>query len=325
MTINERFWTKKRVLVTGGAGFVGRWLCKKLQQAGAEIHLLDLAAYKQSDPSLVFHHANLCDVATTRQMIADLRPTIIIHLAGQPGVASSHANPVGAFESNVTAAFNLLEVCRQVNCADAIVAVSSNHVYGEQHVMPTDESAPLNGHGMYAATKLASDVLARAFGKDHGLPVGIARITNSYGGEDHHVSHIATATILSALRNESPVIKQSGRDRKGYSYIKDTVDGIFAIAEGVAGNPALYGEAFNIVPDESIAVIDLVRLILKTTGANCEPQVLQPNAPYEEEFLSNGKAAKELSWRPQYSYRNGLAETVEWYRKHSDSETRHKA
>ena len=103
--------------------------------------------------------------------------------------------------------------------------------YGEQTTMPTSEDASLNGHGMYAATKLASDVLARAFGKSHGLPVGIARITNSYGGDDHHITHIVTATILSALKNESPIIKQSGRDRKGYSYIKDTVAGIMAIAE----------------------------------------------------------------------------------------------
>ena len=89
---------------------------------------------------------------------------------------------------------------------------------------------------MYAASKLAGDVLARSYGKTYDLPVGIARMTNSYGGDDHHVAHIITATILSALKNERPVIKQSGKDRKGYLYIKDTAQGLLAVAEGVAGS-----------------------------------------------------------------------------------------
>ena len=314
MPINNTFWKGKRVLVTGGAGFVGRWLCRSLRRAEADIHLLDLQSTAASEPALTFHRANLCDLEATRRLLADLRPTAIIHLAGQPGVQSSHENPLGAFESNVTAAFNLFEACRLVRCAEAIVAVSSNHVYGDQHATPTIETAPLNGHGMYASTKLASDVLARAFGKSHGLPIGIARITNSYGGDDHHLSHIVTATILSALKNESPIIKQSGRDRKAYSYIPDTVSGLLAIAQGVSERKALNGEAFNIVPDEPIAVVDLVRLILTTAGATCEPRILNPSASFEVEFLDNGKARSELGWRPHYDYATGLAETVRWYR-----------
>lgn len=307
------------MLVTGGAGFVGRWLCRALQPAGSEIHILDLMRGSQLDTALSFHQADLCRLEDITALIAKVRPSVVIHLAGQPGVAASHDNPHGAFESNVLATFNLLEACRAARCADAVVAVSSNHVYGEQHSQPTAEQAPLNGHGVYAATKLAADVLARTFGKSYGLPVGIARITNSYGGDDHHLSHIVTATILSALKKESPVIKQSGRDRKGYSYIKDTVTGLLAIAEGVAASPRLSGEAFNIAPDQSITVIDLVQLVLKTVGSRLEPRVLQPAAPFEEEFLDNRRAANELSWRPAYSYEEGLAETVRWYHESSTS------
>lgn len=319
--MNQSFWKDKRVLVTGGAGFVGRWLCRALLPARADIHLLDLAPSTGLESSVALHRADLCNLEATRKLFADLRPAVVIHLAGQPGVAASHENPRGAFESNVVATFNLLEACRQVGGAAAIVAVSSNHVYGEQHDMPTAETAALNGDGMYAATKLASDVLARAFGKSHQLPVGIARITNSYGGDDHHLSHIVTATLLSALKNESPIIKQSGRDRKGYSYIKDTVAGLLAIAEGVARDSSLYGEAFNIVPDESISVIDLVRLVVKSVGADCEPRILNPDAPYEEEFLNNQKAKVVLSWKPEYGYESGLNETVAWFKHNSISQT----
>ena len=128
MSLNETTWKDKRVLVTGGAGFVGRWLCKALQLAGAEIHLLDMATPGQSENSLIFHRTDLCNLEATHQFLAELRPPVIIHLAGQPGVQWSHSNPVAAFDSNVTATFNLLEAARIVNCAEAIVVITSAEI-----------------------------------------------------------------------------------------------------------------------------------------------------------------------------------------------------
>jgi nucleoside-diphosphate-sugar epimerase len=202
------------------------------------------------------------------------------------------------------------------------VAVSSNHVYGEQHHLPTPEDARLNGLGMYAASKLAGDVLACAYGKTYGLPVGIARMTNSYGGDDHHVAHIITATILSALRGEPPVIKQSGNDRKGYLYIKDTAEGLLAVAEGVATRPELRGEAFNLVPDEAVTVKELVRAVSAAVGRPLEPTILNPHAPYEVEHLDNSKARKLLAWTPKYDLAAALAETLAWFADAPDSPLR---
>lgn len=311
--MNSAFWNRKRVLITGGCGFVGRWVCRALAPAEVDLHILDLAPSTHLEAKHTFHKTDLRDLSATRAMLASVKPQAIVHLAGQPGVASSHDNPVGAYEANVLATFNLLEGCRQQGGVEAIVAVSSNHVYGDQHKMPTAEDAPLNGAGMYAASKLAGDVLARAYGKTYGLPVGIARMTNSYGGDDHHVAHIITATILSALKKEPPVIKQSGRDRKGYLYIKDTAEGLLAVAEGVARKPELRGEAFNLVPNEAVTVIDLVRTILKAAGQPLEPAILNPNAPHEEEHLDNSKAREQLGWSPQYDFAAGLRETVAWF------------
>ena len=129
---------------------------------------------------------------------------------------------------------------------------------------------------MYAASKLCGDVLARCYGKSYGLPVGIARMTNSYGGDDHHVAHIITGSILSTLRGERPVIKQSGRDLKGYLYIEDTVAGLLAVAEGVAGSADLAGEAFNLVPDAAITTLELVRAIIAAADSDLEPIVQNP-------------------------------------------------
>ena len=311
--MNSKFWHRKRVLVTGGYGFVGRWVCRALATAEVDLHVVDLAPSARFAEKNVFHRTDLRNLAATTELLGELKPAAIIHLAGQPGVASSHENPVGAYEANVLATFNVLEACRRHGGVEALVAVSSNHVYGEQHHLPTPEDAPLGGRGMYAASKLAADVLAQAYGKTYGLPVGIARMTNSYGGDDHHLAHIITATILAALKNERPVIKQSGRDRKGYLYIKDTAQGLLAVAEGVAGSAELRGEAFNLVPNDAVTVIDLVRTILATVGAKQEPEILHPDAPYEAEHLDNAKARRLLGWTPQYDLATGLRETVAWF------------
>ncbi len=317
--MNRDFWHGKRILVTGGCGFVGRWVCRALKPAEVELHILDLAPSAHLEEKHTFHKTDLRDLQATTALIDQMKPAAIIHLAGQPGVGSSHNNPVGAYEANVLATFNLLEACRVKPGVEAIVAVSSNHVYGQQHKLPTPEDAPLNGDGMYAASKLAGDVLARAYGKTYQVPVGIARMTNSYGGDDHHVAHITTATLLSALKNQRPVIKQSGRDLKGYLYIEDTAEGLLAVAEGVAGKPNLRGEAFNLVPNEAVTVIDLVRTVLDVAGSKLEPEILNPGAHYEEEHLDNTKARELLGWTPAHNLRAGLQKTLAWYRAHGQA------
>lgn len=318
--MNDKFWKNKRVLVTGGSGFVGRWVGRALVAAGAEFRILDIVPPKGFSEPFTLHRADLRDLDAVARLLEETRPAVIIHLAGQPGVSVSHEQPVSAYESNVLATFNLLEGAKQMRTDGellAIVAVSSNHVYGHQDHRPTLEFAALNGAGMYAASKLCGDVLARSYGKSYGLPVGIARMTNSYGGDDHHVAHIITGSILSTLRGERPVIKQSGRDLKGYLYIEDTVAGLLAVAEGVAGSTDLAGEAFNLVPDEAITTLELVRAIIAAADADLEPIVQNPGAAHEEEFLDNTKARRLLAWQPQYDLNAGLRKTIAWYRRSS--------
>ena len=316
--MNDKFWKNKRVLVTGGSGFVGRWVGRALVAAGADFHILDIVPPKGFSEPFALHHADLRNLDAVTQLLEETRPAVIIHLAGQPGVSVSHDQPVSAYESNVLATFNLLEAAKQKRADGellAIVAVSSNHVYGHQDHRPTVESAALNGAGMYAASKLCGDVLARCYGKSYGLPVGIARMTNSYGGDDHHVAHIITGSILSTLRGERPVIKQSGRDLKGYLYIEDTAAGLLAVAEGVAGSMDLAGEAFNLVPDAAITTLELVQAIIAAADSDLEPIVQDPTAPHEEEYLDNAKARRLLGWTPQFDLSTGLRKTIGWYRR----------
>ena len=321
MKMNDEFWRHNTVMVTGGSGFLGRRLVDALLSSSARVEVLDIANPTTQKGDFVFHQTDLCDLRGTIQILEERRPRVMIHLAGQAGVSACDERPAEAFERNVLCTFNVLEACRSYGEFDSIVVVSSNHVYGEQTAMPTLENAPLNGVGMYATSKLCGDILTRAYGKTYGLPVSIARITNSYGPDDPHAEHIITGSILSALQGEVPVIEQRGKDTKGYLYVKDTVNGILTLAEQTAVSPVLHGEAFNIVPDSPVSVKDLVKQIVAVVGLECEPIVLRPTAEYEEEYLDNRKARRLLRWTPQFSLLEGLVETVGWFREHSSQDS----
>lgn len=316
MKMNHEFWRHNTVMVTGGSGFLGRRLVDALLSSSARVEVLDIANPTTQKGDFVFHQTDLCDLRGTIQILEERRPQVMIHLAGQAGVSACDERPAEAFERNVLCTFNVLEACRSYGGFDSIVVVSSNHVYGEQTAIPTLENAPLNGVGMYATSKLCGDVLTRAYGKTHGLPVSIARITNSYGPDDPHETHIVTGSILSALKGEAPIIEQSGKDTKGYLYIEDTVNGIIMLAEQTATRPKLHGEAFNIVPDNTTSVRDLVHEIIALAGRDFGPTILNPAAAYEVEHLDNSKARDLLGWAPQYTLRQGLMETVDSYREH---------
>jgi CDP-glucose 4,6-dehydratase len=315
--MNLEFWQRKKVLITGGVGFIGRWVGRALLPAECELHIVDVQPMRATDIPHRFHQADLRKLDACCDLLKQIGPDVVIHLAGQPGVGSSHDNPVGAFEANVLVTFNMLEACRKTDGVRSLVAVSSNHVYGDQHHLPTPEDAALTGRGTYAATKLAADALSQCYGKTYGVPVGVARMTNSYGGDDHHAAHIITASIHSALRGERPVIKQSGRDRKGYLFVQDTAEGLLAVAEGTALRRELAGEAFNIVPNESHTVLELVRAVQHAVGTNFDPIIERPDAPFENEQLDNAKARSLLGWSPRHALADGLREAVAWYREHT--------
>ena len=113
--------------------------------------------------------------------------------------------------------------------------------------------------------------------------MAIARITNTFGGNDPHVAHVVTGSILAALKGEAPVIRQSGKDSKGFLYVDDAVFGILTLAEKTAVNADLYGEAFNLSPDESICVADLIREICSVAGCDSDLAILKPSARFETE------------------------------------------
>jgi len=309
--VDRDFWQDRKVLVTGANGYIGREMLQYLKEFGAKVTAWDVALPKTELDGVQYREVNMMDSAAVQENLKTESAEVLIHLAGQAGVKASHDFPRDAFNKNVICTFNLLEVLKENNCFKSVVAVSTNHVYGDQGKKPSSESAPLNGLGIYAATKSCSDILARSFAQSFGIPLAVARITNSFGGDDPHSGHIITGTISLVEKGERPVIKNSGKDSKGYLHIDDTIGGLFQLASHLYSHPEMAGEAFNISSSQPVAVSDLVKTIISVLGSDLEAEVLKPDSEFETEHLDISRMRDQVGWTPSMTLADGLKRAIE--------------
>ena len=307
-------WENRRVLLTGAGGFLSKVLLKELSSRGAQITAVDRVEPTVEYPNVNFVEGNVLETPIVVETLKKHDIQTCFHLAGMSSVKGCQENPAAAFEANCEATLTFLEGCRQYGKATEIVVTSSNHVYGDQNISPTPEDAPLNGFVAYAASKACGDIISRCYGKSYGLPVGVARITNTFGGHDPHTKHLITGTIASYANGERPVVRGSGNDTKGFLYIADTIAGLIALAENIS-DKQLAGEVFNFVPDSPMQVLKVVKRIGELMDSSLEPDVLGSSEHEDEhEHLSNAHAKKVLGWSPQFSYDEGFKQAIEDYR-----------
>jgi CDP-glucose 4,6-dehydratase len=316
--MSDAFWQGRRVLITGVQGFIGAWLAADLAERGAlvigydraERGALDLHAGLRERMTLVL--GELTDQARLQLALDDHRVQTLIHLAAQSNIGVAKGSPVPAFETNIRGSWTVLEACRVYGALETIAVASSNTVYGEQERAPFTEDFALNANNPYASSKACTDILTRCYAATYGLPVALARATNTYGGADPNVDRIVPGTILKLLHNERPEIRSDGSPRKGYLYIKDTVQAYRILGERAAG-PDVRGRAWNFHPDEPTSVLELVEAIVKVSGKDLRPTVLGQPGKYEFEYLSAERAKQVLGWRQEYSLEAGLRESYDWY------------
>jgi CDP-glucose 4,6-dehydratase len=321
--VNAEFWRGRRVVVTGGGGFLGAWLARLLVDAGATVANFDLApgvclgVHGLAD-RVRFVRGSVMDQDAVEQALRAHRADVCFHLAGQSMIEGAAAGPVAALDVNVRGTWLVLEACRRAGSLRAIVCASSNHTYGPQGTAPFTEDQPLNQLDVYGASKACADILARAFAKNFDLPVVAARNVNSFGPGDPHTTHIVTGSILALLRGAAPVIRSDGSPVKAYLHARDTMTAYARLAEQ-AGRPGVRGEAFNITPAEPIRVDDLVRRIVKVAGTSgVEPVIARTDLSQKDffEHLSDAKMRAVIGWTPSYSLDEGLADTYRWYAEH---------
>lgn len=317
------FWRDRPTFVTGGTGLVGSWLLRRLVAEQAEVVCLVRDWVPQSEVvrSGIFDRVkvvrgDVCDLALLERALGEYEIDTVLHLAAQTTVPVANRNPISTFQSNVGGTWALLESCRRSPTVKQIVLASSDKAYGPQTDLPYVETTPLVGRTPYDVSKSSADLIAQAYSATYGTPVAITRCGNFYGGGDLNWNRIVPGTIRSVLRGELPVIRSDGKFIRDYFYVEDGAAAYMLLAERLALNPSLAGQAFNFSNEEAITVFDLVERILRAMGATgLAPQVLnQASNEIREQRLSSAKARSVLGWKPVFSLDQALARTINWYR-----------
>lgn len=238
------------------------------------------------------------------------------HLAAQTIVAIANRSPLSTFESNIKGTWNILEACRHSPTVERIVVASSDKAYGEQEKLPYDEDSPLKGSHPYDLSKTCVDLLAQAYYHTYRLPVGITRCANLYGGGDLNFDRVIPGTIRSLYYDEDPIIRSDGTPLRDYLYMKDAASSYLRLVEAL-DNEALWGQAFNFSLEMPMSVLTVVQELIAASGkAHLKPRILgsgKLKGEIHHQYLSSKKAREMLQWRPQYSFQQGLKETLEWY------------
>ncbi|MCA2968832.1 MAG: GDP-mannose 4,6-dehydratase [Acidobacteriaceae bacterium] len=327
--MNPGFWRDRPILITGATGLVGSWLTKRLLEVGAEIVCLVRDWVPQSElvrsgaiEKVKVVRGDVRDQELLERTLGEYEIRTVFHLAAQTIVGVANRNPISTFETNIAGTWALLEACRRSTAVAQIVIASSDKAYGDQPELPYDESTPLQGRHPYDVSKSCADLIAASYGHTYKLPVCITRCGNFYGGGDLNWNRIVPGTIRSIVRGERPILRSDGSYIRDYFYVEDGAAAYMHLAEKMAENPALAGEAFNFSNEIQLTVIDLVRRILAVMGSSLEPDI-QGTASNEilHQYLSAEKARRLLGWCPEFTLDTALTSTIDWYTRHLAAET----
>ena len=318
----EVFWQDRPVLVTGCTGILGAWLTQTLVECGAVVTGLirDWVPNSHLVRSGVIRRINMvrgdvCDAALMDRLFAEYEIDTCFHLAAQTVVGIANRSPVSTLETNIRGTWTVLEAARRWPGTGRVIVASSDKAYGAQADLPYTEDAPLQGMHPYDVSKSCADLIAQAYAHTYGLPVGITRCGNLYGGGDLNWNRIVPGTMRSVLRGERPVIRSDGSMRRDYVYVRDAVDAYLTFAEALVEKD-LRGQAFNFGMDAPLRVDELVQKIIAISDSPELTPIVESRELQEipDQYLSSEKANHVLGWQPRYTLDDGLRETLGWYR-----------
>lgn len=321
-TLNADFWRDRPVFVTGATGLVGSWLVKRLVAAEADVVCLVRDWVPQSElirsnslENVKVVRGELCDQTDLERILGEYEIDTVIHLAAQTIVGVANRNPISTFESNIAGTWSLLEACRRSPLVKQIIIASSDKAYGSQTVLPYTEETPLNGEHPYDVSKSCADLIAKSYANVYDLPLVITRCGNFYGGGDLNWNRIVPGTIRSVIRGESPTIRSDGSFIRDYFYVEDGAAVYMMLAEKLAADRSLIGEAFNFSNEIQVTVVELTQQILTLMNSDLKPTVKnEASNEIKHQYLSAAKAKDRLGWSPMFSLESGLTRTIEWYK-----------
>lgn len=317
----------KRALLTGGNGFVASHLARALLERGDAVTVLELAPRPTSGLALQgirdeveLVEADLRDSERVGTIVSTNEFDVVFHLGAQTLVGPAMADPTATFETNVRGTWTLLEACRRAS-VPAVVVASSDKAYGPSEVLPYREDMQLRPASPYEASKAAADAIALSYWPAYGLPVGVTRFANIYGGGDANFSRLIPEAIAAVLDGRRPQIRSDGSPERDFLYVADAVAAYFAVEQAVgAGGPGA-GEAFNAGGEEPHSVAEVLETIAAVSRSGLEPEYLgtgNPAGEIDRQYVDSAKLRELTGWAPAVGLRDGLIRTLDWYRDHPE-------
>ena len=316
-------WNGKKVLVTGGEGFIGSHLVERLVREGAEVRVLALynpfGRYGWLDPE-VHREVELLpgDVRDSERVAGAVEGRdVVFHLAALIGIPYSYVAPESYVQVNVEGTVNVAKACHR-HGVGRMVHTSTSETYGTAITVPISEAHPLQPQSPYSASKIGGDMMALSFHHAFELPVAVVRPFNTYGPRQS--TRAVIPTILSQLHKGAKEIHLGATSpTRDFNYVEDTVSGFLA----VAGADRAIGEVVNIGSGREISIGDLVQLLIEITGSQAEIVTddarLRPAGSEVERLLCDNARAREWTgWTPQVSLEEGLRRTSDWIAEHLD-------
>jgi len=306
-----------RVLVLGGAGFIGSNFVRHLTSQGYEVAVYDVLTYAgryeniadlvEAD-KVVFRRGDLCDEVLLEDFTKGFNPDVIVNFVAESHVDRSINEPSRFIKTNVVCHQILLEVLRRLD--KPLLHTSTDEVYGDlPNGVYADETHPLNPSNPYSASKAAFDLMLKAYGRTYGLKYVVVRPSNNYGPRQHP-EKLIPRTVIRLLLGLKATIYGDGSQVRDWLYVEDNCRAIELVM--LKGS---YGEVYNVCANNFTTIKEVVEKVVKMLGKDPSKDVVYVRSrPGEDRrYAMRCDKLRELGWKPLVGLDEGLARTVEWY------------
>ncbi|MFO8082144.1 MAG: GDP-mannose 4,6-dehydratase [Armatimonadota bacterium] len=303
-----------KILVTGGAGFIGSHIVDRYIDEGHEVAIIDnLATGRRSNinPDATFHEISMTDEDAVRDVFAQERPEVVSHHAAQMDVRRSVSEPQFDAEANIIGTINVIEAGRAAGTCKFIFASSGGAIYGDADVVPTPETAPLQPISHYGTSKRAGELYFELYWRLYDLAYTVLRYANVYGPRQNPHGEAGVNAIFAnmMLRGETPTIFGRGDKTRDYVFVGDVVEAnTLALRHGE-------GETLNIGTGVQTTDREVYDAVAAAVGYD-EPPILGDERPGDvrHSCIDASKAREVLGWEPTIEFREGVRRTVEYQR-----------
>jgi len=306
----------EKLLITGGAGFIGSEFVRQAVKQGVEIAIIDKLSYagdlerlKEVEHNFAFHKVDVTNQEAVQQVFKSEKPDTIVHWAAESHVDRSIADPSPFLDTNIKGTLVLLEAARHYGIR-RFINISTDEVYGDlKEDGEFREITPLNPSSPYSVSKASADMLGRAYHRTYEVPVITVRPSNNYGPWQYP-EKLIPVVIWKALHNKKVPVYARGENIREWLFVADCTDAVFEIVTN--GKP---GEIYNVGSGEERRNIDVVKMILQILGKS-EDQIEFVKDRLGHDFrysLNSHKIREEIGWKAKVLFDEGIEKTVAWY------------